>query len=178
MCLCIASWTEKSGFIASEGRMMRQRGPTWTPAAEDVYKVHRLTPSLVVGIVGWAHVCDELLAALHADLTAYDEPIVTGHVQRLVQKYPGAALQAVLMGVRDGRVCAAMWGDFDPSRSFTPAYPLNRPRVLAIGNADVAGGAVAMIRRGSPLQSVFETLAQKYDQINANVRVEEICYGS
>jgi len=158
--------------------MMRQRGSAWTPAAEDVYKVHRLTPSLVVGIVGWAHVCDELLASLQADLTAYDEAIVTGHVQRLVQKYPGAALQAVLMGVRDGRVCAAMWGDFDPSRSFTPTYPRNRPKVLVLGSADVAEDAIAMVRRGAPLHSIFETLALKYPQINANTRVEELCYGS
>jgi hypothetical protein len=174
MCLCIASWTEKSGFIASEGRMMRQRGSEWTPAAEDVYKVHRLTPSLVVGIVGWAHVCDELLASLQADLTTYDEAIVTGHMQRLTRKHPGAALQAVLMGVRDGRVCAAMWGDFDPSRSFTPTHPLNRPKALAIGNADIAGEASAMVRRGAPLNAVFEILALKYDQVNINVQVERV----
>jgi hypothetical protein len=183
VCLCICSWTEKSGYIASDGRMMRQPATPvavghapWTIAAEDVFKCHRLAPSLVAGIVGWAHVADELLASLQAELTTYDEQIVTGHMGRLIQKHPGAALQAVLMGVRDGRVHAAMWGDFDPSRSFTPTHPLKRPKVLCIGNTDVAGEASAMVRRGSPLNTVFETLAQKYDQINANVRVEEI-YG-
>jgi hypothetical protein len=91
---------------------------------------------------------------------------------RLTRKYPGAALQVVLMGVCDGAVHAAMWGDFDPTRSYAP---ISSPKVIAIGNADVAGEASAMVRRGIPLNAVFETLAQKYPAINAHVRVEEIC---
>jgi hypothetical protein len=153
---------------------MMRLGATPSIAAEDVFKVHRLTPSLVVGIVGWAHVTDELLASIR-DLTTYDEPVVTSHMRRLLQKYPGAALQAVLMGVRDGRVHAAQWGDWDPSRSFTPLHPLNRwPKVLAVGNSDIAGEAIALVHRGTPLQAVFETLAQKYNTINSHVRVEGI----
>jgi hypothetical protein len=172
MCLVVAVWDERRGVVASEGRMMRQSVPK-TIAAEDVFKVHRLAPSLVVGIVGWAHVTDELLASIR-DLTTYDEQVVTGHMLRLMQKYPAAALQAVLMGVQDGRVHAATWGDFDPSRSYSPVHPLNRPKVIALGNSDIAGEAIAMVRRGAQLNAVFGTLAQKYDTLNANVRVEGI----
>jgi hypothetical protein len=175
MCLVIAAWDGKSGVVASEGRMMRL-GATPSVAAEDVFKVHRLTPFLVVGIVGWAHVTDALLASIQ-DLTTYDEQVVSGHMRRLMQKYPGAALQAVLMGVRDGRVQAAQWGDWDPSCPYAPTHPLNRPKVLALGDSDLQGDAIALVRRGTPLQAVFETLARKYDMVNANVRVEEI-YGA
>ena len=94
-----------------------------------------------------------------------------------MQKYPGAALQAVLMGVRDGKVHAAQWGDWDPSCPYSPTLPLNRPKVLALGDSDLQGDAIALVRRGTPLQAVFETLARKYDMVNANVRVEEI-YGA
>ena len=174
MCLVICKWDEKAGVLASEGRLMAQLaapvafGPvSQRIVAEDVFKVHRLAPSLAVGIVGWAHVTDELLASLRAELTAYDEPVVTRHMERLKQKYPTAALQAVLLGVRDGGVHAAAWYDAEPSRPYTA-------KVIALGNTDLARSACKLVRNGWPLQEVFARLSRKYPQINDRMKTEEI----
>jgi hypothetical protein len=169
MCLVIAKWDDKSGVMASDGRMMQQPGNI--VVADDVFKCHRLGPSLIVGIIGWAHVTDELLVCLQNDLTSYDVGIGTKHFERLLKKYPQAALQAVLMGVRDGIVQAAMWVDSFPTRSFTP---VKHARVIALGNSDLAGEATELVRAGTPLHEVFESLEKKYSNINAHVREESI----
>jgi len=180
MCLVIATWDGKTGAVASEGRMMKLAAPvafgpvTKTVAADDCFKVHRLTPSLIVGIIGWAHVTDDLLACLRAELLAYDEPVVTAHMVRLKEKYPAAALQVVLMGIQDGRVHAATWSDADPSRCYSPTHPANRPKTIVLGDSDIAGEALAMVRRGTPLQDIFAALAQKHATINDRVHTEEI----
>jgi hypothetical protein len=180
MCLVIATWNEKLGTVASEGRMMMHSAAPVAfgqvpkqVAADDVFKVHRLTPSLVVGIVGWAHVADELLTYLRAVLIDYCPEIVTARMVWLKKKYPTAALQALLMGVRDGKVCAAAWSDADPAHPITPVGPLNR-RVLVLGDSEIAQEAVTLTRRDIPLKSVFESLATKYTTINANVREEHV----
>lgn len=182
MCLVIAQWNSKTGTVASEGRMMQQLAApvavapvSKTIAGDDVFKVHRLGPSLIVGIVGWAHVADDLLTSLRADLTTFDEQIVSRHMLRLKQKYPAAALQAVLMGHRDGRVCAAAWSDADPEHAVSPRHPVNHwPKVLVLGDTDIAREAVTMARRGTPLQDIFAVLAQKHATINDRVLTEEI----
>lgn len=179
MCLVIARWDATHGLIASDGRMMQQlAAPVCfgsvpkTVAADDVFKVHRLTPSLIVGIVGWAHVADELLTSLRAELTTYDEPIVSGHMMRLKAKYPRAALQCVLIGVRDS-VHAATWSDGDPAHAVTPAYPVTQLTTIVLAEPDLRLEAYRMVRR-VPLNQVFETLARKYPAINSAMRVEEI----
>jgi len=179
MCLVIARWTKQSGEVASEGRMMETIPAVHGPApkrvaSDDTFKVHRLTPSLVVGIVGWSHVTDELLAALRADLSTYDEDVVTRHMLRLKQNCPAAALQVVLMGIRDGHVHAATWSDADPSRAFSPTHPVNRPKAIVLGDSDIAREALAMLRRDAPLKVIFAALAQKHVTINDRVRTEEV----
>ena len=181
MCLVIATWDTHSGMVASEGRMMQQSpypvavGPvTKTIAAEDCFKVHRITPSVVVGIIGWTHVTDELLVSLRTDLTTYDEAAVTRHMVRVMDKHPGVPLQAVVMGIQGGRVHAAMWGDFDPAHPHSPTHPTNKAKVIALGDDVIASEAIKLARRGVPLQKVFETLSQKHDTINDRVHIEEI----
>lgn len=179
MCLVIARWNDGQGELASEGRMMAHlaapvaHGPIpMRVAADDCFKVHRLGPSLIAGIVGWSHVADELLEFLRT-LTAYEPESVTPHVVRLLQKHPGAALQAVLMGVKDGKVQAAAWFDAAPSGYFSPQFPANG-RVLVLGNNDISAEAAAMARRGGPLKDIFTVLALKFNTINSNVKLERI----
>lgn len=178
MCLVIARWNDRRGEMASDGRMVLQPPapviyPRVTTVSEDTFKVHRLTPSLIVGIIGWQHVTDALLATLRAELTDFSPDVVTAHAVKLKERYPGSAFQVCVAGVRDGRVCAAAWYDADPSTYLAPLYPANR-RVLCLGDTDLANDARTLAQRGTSMQSIFDTLSERYQNINAIVNTEEI----